>query len=73
MEGRIVLTREGDIVLIITVARVIVAVEEHLHLVDATIEKSPDALAAGVVILADLLDQILLIDIVEVEVTARAS
>ena len=66
VEGRIVGAFEFDRILVVAVIRFVIAVEEHLGLIDAAVQQSIDAAAARVMVLAPFIDHILLINIIEV-------
>ena len=68
VERRILSASERNAVLVVAVAGIIIAVEEHFHFIDAAIQQSPNALTAGVVILTDLVDQILTVDISQIKI-----
>ena len=57
---------ETDRILIMSVIRLIVAVEEHLRFIDAAIQQTVYAAAAGVMILTKLIDKALFVDIIEI-------
>ena len=66
VEGRVVGAFEADRILIITVIRLIITVEEHLGLIDTAVQQTVDTTAARVMILTELIDEILFVDIVEI-------
>lgn len=66
MEGRIVGAFEFDRILVVAVIRFIIAVEEHLGLINAAVQQAVDTFIACVMILTKLFDKILFVDIVEV-------
>ena len=66
VEGRIVGAFEADRILIITVIRFIIAVEEHLGLINTAVQQTVDTTAARVMILTEFVDEILFVDIVEI-------
>ena len=70
VEGRVVGAGEAYRVLVVAVAWLIVAVEKHLGLIYASVKQTVHALSAGMVILAQLVDEILLIYIVQITVAA---
>ena len=57
-------------IFIVAVAWLIIAVEEYLCLVYTAVQQTVDALSAGVMILTQLIDKVLLVDVVEVSITA---
>ena len=63
---------EADRILIIAVAGLVVAVEEYLGLVDSAVKQTVYA-SAGVVILTELVDKVLLVDVVQIKIAARGS
>ena len=69
MERRIGGAGEADGILIVPVARLIIAVEEDFGFINAAVQKTPDA-AAGMMVLAQLVDEMLTVDIVEVKISA---
>lgn len=73
MERRVICTDEVYRILIIAVARFILAVEEYLSFINAAIQKSVYAASSGVMILAKLVDKVLFIDIVEIQISARCT
>jgi len=73
MEGRILQTGEADTVLIVAVAGIVVAVEEHFHFIHTAVQQAVNTLTACMMILTDLIDQRLLVDIIQIKRTRTAS
>ena len=70
VERRVAGAGEAYRILIVAIAGLIVAVEEYLGLVYTAVKQTVYAAAAGMVILAKLVDKVLLVDIVEIAVAA---
>ena len=70
MERGVPRAGEADVIVICAVVYIVVAVKEHLHLVDPAVEQTSYTAASGMMILADLVDIILLFNIIQVKISA---
>ena len=66
MERRIFIAGVADRISVVSVIGVIIAVEEHFHLVYAAIQQTVNTPGSRVMICAEFVDQILFSDVIEV-------